>query len=67
MVNPTLSSLMEAFALAAGIPPPVWRTVPDHTIATTQTEARTNNSDAERQNSNTWGKPVHGLHSGRRS
>ncbi len=40
MANLNLSSLMEAFALAAGISPSVWRTVPDHTTATTQPEAR---------------------------
>ena len=40
MANLNLSSLMEAFALAAGIPPSVWRTVPDHTTAMAQPNAR---------------------------
>jgi hypothetical protein len=43
MANLNVSSLMEAFALAAGIPPSVWRTVPDHTTATAQPEVRMKN------------------------
>jgi hypothetical protein len=39
VANLNLSSLLEAFALAAGIPPCIWRTVPDHTTATAQPEA----------------------------
>jgi hypothetical protein len=61
-----LSSLMEAFALAAGIPPYVWRTVSNHPTATAQSEAPMKKGMLK-ENSNTWATPVHGPHSGRKS
>lgn len=36
----SLSSLLESFALAAGIPPSIWQTVPRHSAAMAQPEAR---------------------------
>ena len=39
MASLNLSSLMESFALATGIPASVWRTVSNHTTATAQPEA----------------------------
>jgi hypothetical protein len=36
-----LSSLLEAFALGAGIPESVWRTVPVHRVPVIQAEVRT--------------------------
>jgi hypothetical protein len=36
-----LSSLLEAFALGAGIPESVWRTVPVHKVPVMQAEVRT--------------------------
>jgi hypothetical protein len=61
-----VSSLMEAFALAAAIPPSVWRTVPDHPTATAQPEAAMKKVMLK-ENSNTWATPVHSPHSGRKS
>lgn len=43
MVKLSVCSLMEAFALAAGIPTSVWRIVPDHTTATAPPEVRITN------------------------
>jgi hypothetical protein len=40
MASRSLRSRMEAFALAAGISPCLWRTVADHTTATAQPEKR---------------------------
>jgi hypothetical protein len=62
MANLNFSSLMEAFALAAGTPPSVWRVVPDHTTATAQLSHEA--SAAETQNSDRWGTPVPALREG---
>ena len=66
MVSLNLSSLMESFALAAGIPPSDWRTVSNHPTATAQPEAPMKKVMLK-ENSNTWTTPVHGPHSGRKS
>jgi hypothetical protein len=62
-----LNSVLEVFILAAGTPPSVWRTVPDHTTVATQPQARMKKDDAERQSSNRWVTAVHDAHSGRKS
>ena len=41
MAKLNLSSLLEAFALGAGIPESVWRTVPVHRVPVIQAEVRT--------------------------
>ena len=40
MAKLNLSSLLEAFALGAGIPESVWRTVPVHRVPVIQAEVR---------------------------
>jgi len=40
VANLNLSSLLEAFALGAGIPQPLWRTVPVHKVPEIQAEVR---------------------------
>ena len=40
MAKLNLNSVLETFILAAGTPPSVWRTVPDHTTVATQPKAR---------------------------
>ena len=59
MARLNLSSLMEAFALAAGIPPSVWRAVSNHPTATAQPEESLKKVMLK-ENSNTWATPVHG-------
>ncbi len=40
MPRPNLSSLLEPFALGAGIPESVWRSVPVHKVPVLQVEVR---------------------------
>ncbi len=66
MASLNLSSLMESFALAAGIPPSVWRTVSTHPTATAQPEAPMKKV-VLKGNSNTWATSVHGPHTGKKT
>ena len=66
MATLNLSSLVPAFALAAGIPPSIWRTVSNHPTATAQPEAPMKKVMLK-EISNPWATPVHGLDSGRKS
>jgi hypothetical protein len=67
MAKLNLNCMLEAFILAAGVPPSLWRTPADETSKTAQTETRNERCDAESQNTNAWGTPVSGHYSGRKS
>gem|GEM_PF-6431521 len=66
MASRNLSSAMEAFALAAGIPPSVWSTVSNHITATAQPEAPMKKA-MSKENSNAWDTLLHGPDLGRKS
>jgi hypothetical protein len=67
MAKLNLNCMLEAFILAAGVPPSLWRTPADETSKTAQTETRNERCDGESQNSNTRGMAVYSHYSGRKS